>query len=87
VSRVVDTNDVTFEGVAITDDHIEVNTWGNSYSDADTAMQAIHALFDNYQGALSDGTRILSTTSTTHPDMYEQDSELFRCCCTFQFLY
>lgn len=77
--------DVALDQSAISDSRIEVNVWSKSYLTAAAGQQALHDLFDGYSGTLSDGTRVIGTTSSDNPDFYESDSLLFRCSSDFTF--
>lgn len=78
-------SDVAMDATAISTDHVEIDTWANTYHDVKYAQQALHELLDAFTGVLSDGTVVIYTGSNDNPDFFENDSLLYRSSTTFIF--
>lgn len=84
--EISDTTEVCLDGVALTSTNIEVDVWAKSYLEVKRGQKMLHDLFDGFVGTLSEGTRVLVTTSHNNPDFYEKDSLYHRSSTTFTFL-
>jgi hypothetical protein len=81
--QVSSTTEVHLDRTYVETTSVDINSWALTYSDAAKAQDAINTLLSMYQGTLSDGTVVLYTQSSTHPDEFEHDSLLYRCTTTF----
>jgi hypothetical protein len=79
--------DVGAKSILATESLVDVSTWGLTYHDAAYAIQAIHELFDLYVGTLPDGTNVLFTDVQSIPDMFEDDTRLYRCSVTLKVIH
>jgi hypothetical protein len=66
---------------------VEINIWSTVYHDIAYGKAALHALLDTYHGTLPDGTVVLYTDAKDIPEMFEEDSRLYRGGITFTFLH
>jgi|ERR1017187_10006060 hypothetical protein len=65
---------------------IDLSVWALDYSDSAHSIDAIHNLFDLYTGTLSDGTKVLYTSVSSIPDMFESDTCFYRSSVTLTFM-
>lgn len=84
-SQVSSNTEVHMDRTYVETTSVDISCWALTYSDAAKAQAAVESLLTLYQGTLADGTTVLYTQCSTHPDEFERDSLLYRCISTVTF--
>lgn len=64
---------------------IQFDAWGNTYADCKAVTLALRNLLSGFNGALSDGTRVLGTFRENEIDNWEFDGRAFRITVEYRF--